>query len=114
MCWVGAADESIFVGHSRIGIQIMPQRRQDDFRREWQRGGYRPCGQRAVVGTIRHAARAVSEERTCDASDAQRLRPRTITSGDPPAVLAVPDKTPRVANRILPLHVGGPAAVLEV
>ena len=88
--------------------------RQHDLRRERQRRHRRPRRDGAVVRPVREAARLVVVEATLDAIDPVRGGTGAVARGDPPAVFAVSLEVVRVADRILLLHQGRTAAVLEV
>ena len=57
-----AALEAVLARHLRVGFVEMFNGRQHQFRRERERGDHRPRRQRAIVGSVRNAARYVVVE----------------------------------------------------
>src|SRR4029077_11754703 len=74
----------------------------------------RPRRHRAVARAERRAARAVGVEAPLDTAGLAHRRARPIARRDPPAALAVAGEAARVADPVLLLDLGAPAAVLEV
>src|SRR4051812_40636653 len=92
----------------------MAHRRDDDLRREGERGEGHPRGDGAVVGTERGAPRDVVEELALDAVDHAPAPAGAVAGREPPAVRAVSGEAPRIADRVLLLDEGRLPAVLEV
>ena len=92
----------------------MVDRRQYDFGRKRQRRHDCPGRNGAVIGPVGHSARQVVKELPLDTVDLDGVRPGAIARGDPPATPAVALELERIVDRVLLLHIGGAAAVLEV
>src|ERR1019366_3397417 len=89
-------------------------RRQYDLRGERQRGDRRPRGDGAVVRAKGGATRQVVIKAAFDAIDEERGRPGTVARRQPPAAITMVAELEGVPDRVLLMHAGRPAAVLEV
>ena len=95
-------------------MNTVVERGQHNLGREWQRRRHGPRRDRAVVGSVRHAAPHVIEELALDAGHVDGVRTGTFARGQSPAVPAVVRKLERVVDGVLTLHVGRAPAVLEI
>src|SRR5438105_6840685 len=111
---VDAAHEPVFRNGPRKPLQIVVDSWEDDFGSERKRRRRRPRCERPVVGPEWHAARAVPKKVARLTVQSQRDRAGSVAGAETPREFAVPDKPPRIADRIFALNVGRPAAVLEV
>src|SRR5450830_81744 len=92
----------------------MPDRRQHDLGGKRKRGDGRPGCNRAVIGSVRNAARQIAVEQAANSIDLELGGARPFARGDAPAMLAVSRKTVRVVDRVELLDLSRPPAVLEV
>src|SRR3954454_15178780 len=92
----------------------MPDRRDDDFRGEGERGDGDPRGDGAVVGAERGPARDIVEELALDAVHDALAPAGAVAGREPPAVLAVSREVHRIADRVLLLDEGRLPAILEI
>src|SRR5262245_27961304 len=106
--------EAVLVDASELPAHEVRDRRQDDLRREWERGDHGPGSNRAVVGAIRHAAREVVEKPPLDSVDRELELPRSVARSETPAEFTVVREAARIADGILLLHLGCTPAVLEI
>src|SRR5664280_2622944 len=92
----------------------MAQRRQSNFRREWQRREYRTRVDGTVIGPIRHTARGIAEKPAFPAGGLLRSEAWPVVRCYPPAIFAVALKTKWIASCIFALNVSGAPAVFEI
>ena len=106
---VEAGEEPVRADDFRIGVAEVPQRGQDDLRREGQGRDDRPGRQRPIIGSERDSPGHVAVELPLDASFAALLREAGAgPGGDAPAVLAVPFEPLGIAQRVLLLDQRSP------
>src|SRR5450432_2420140 len=87
--------------------------RNDDLRRERQRGDDSPGSDRTIIGTQDTALQVIIKD-TLDSIDQVRCRTRTFARRQPPAVFTVAFELERVVYCILLLHMRGTTSVFEV
>src|SRR5436190_1186250 len=106
--------QAVFFRHAQIHLGKIPQGRDDDFRRKWQRGGNHPGRNGSVVRTERGPARVVTEKLTFNAADQALFKAGPITGGKTPAMFAIAFEIQRIADGVFLLHECRLPAVLEI
>src|SRR5207244_5987302 len=81
---------------------------------EREAGDHRPRGARAIVRAVRRAPGDVIEEAPLDPVEDAHGPAGAVARRKTPAILAVALEPQGIADGVLLLHVGLPAAVLEV
>lgn len=89
-------------------------RRQYDFRREWQRRDDGPGRDGAVIRPVRHTASQIIEELALDAVYFDRAGAGAVTRSNSPATPAIARKLERIVHRVLLLNIRRATAVLEI
>src|SRR5476649_2632998 len=77
--------ETVRASHPYFNLVEVLKGRNDDLRRERQRGDDSPGSKRAIIGTFGNAARHVITKDTLDPVDQVRCRARTFARRQPPA-----------------------------
>src|ERR1019366_5594775 len=111
---VESARQSRILDHFWIARAKMAQRRQSNFRREWQRREYRTRVDGTVIGPIRHTARGIAEKTAFPTVDLQCLETGPLVCRDTPTVLAIAFKPERITPCVFALHIRGAPAVFEI
>src|SRR5659263_398158 len=107
--------EAVAVGFRQFDVMnTVIERGKHNLGREWQRRRHGPRRDRAVVGSVRHAAPHVTEEPALDAGYVDGVRTGTFARGQSPAMPAIVRELERVVDRVLTLYIGRASAVLEI
>ena len=112
---VEAGQEPVLAEGFRISVPVVPERGQDDLGCEGKGRGGCPGRQGSIVGSKGNSPGYVAVELPLDAPLRALLREAGAEAGgEPPTVLTVPLEPHGVAQGVLLLNNGGPAAVLEI
>src|SRR5262245_17910549 len=98
--------KSVQPSHAQVHTSKSPDRGNDNFGSERQRGDYNPWCDRTVVGAERGATRDVVEKFPFDAVDHAFDPTRPVARRESPAVFSIAHEFHWIANRVFLLYKG--------